>query len=143
MYSPPPFEPACLVHELWSSLFYPLWSQDVPDCSECRFPAECSTPSSLISGGYLLRHQDPPGCILTWPGCPRSFVSGWQLHAFSGGIVAPAEFVEWSYETGILKEELTASGAVLAREWLRLRGLPMALCEARSLKESKGKETNG
>jgi len=48
--------------------------------------------------------------------------------------------VEWAHERRAhLSRDLSAGGARLMREWLRIREIPGQLLEARHIEEAKGK----
>ena len=123
------------MHELTAGAFDCLFG---PRCEDCGGPEErCAEPYALSTKGQASSRLDDPDNVITWPRCPRTYQA---VRPAGQDWLSLHRIVEWAHERRAhLSRDLSAGGARLMREWLRIREIPGQLLEARHIEEAKGK----
>ena len=98
---------------------------DYPPCDECG-SWRCEQSHTLTAKGKLMAGPCNDGGIM-WPQCPRKY----DLHyEYGQEQLDLAQLCEWLIERDGHKDtNLTAGGARLCREYLRIRSLPKIIAE--------------
>jgi hypothetical protein len=123
-------------------MFQAVLDDGILECEECDGGELCSQQTVLLSDGNIMRHDDPPRPLVFWPGCPRQWAALWQVYDGPGGQVRPVDYVRWEYERGAHEGDLTPTGSILLRDWMRMAGLPEKVKEYRDFKEREAKRGN-
>lgn len=110
---------------------------DLLGCDVCSGGELCEKRVVLTADGQTIRHDDPPTHVVSWPGCPLQWDTSWIVHDWPGGEQTPWAFMDWARARGLHRRSPTAGGALLFREYLRLRTWPRAVGQARAFREAR------
>jgi len=92
---------------------------------------------ALTTDGKVLRREDHPDAIVSWPGCPRQWAGA---RHWGQDVITLADCLRWEVDRGThRRSDISAGAARLLREYIVLSEWPSRIAEARAARKAKEK----